>query len=343
MDTLLPLQHEIWRFGNLLEHALQGTYTIRILERFWDLLSQLWYFALLGAAISSLVWRFLPKEKAARLLKRRVNGSIVAASLLGMISPMCTFAAIPVVGALLARGVPVGPLMAFTVASPLINPSLFVYTAGITGMEMAVARLVTAGVMGLAAGFAAEALWHRGLLRFSPTLEMTQPPGYRAVAGGSRATTGMELTMLARRFRSDAVFVSRYFILGIFIAALASTFLSQELVTRIVGAGSVWAVPVAVALGVPLYACGGGRLPIVEIMMQMGMTPGAALAFFIAGPATKFSTLSVFGAVLGRRSLGFYLMVMLAGAMLWGYVYPFSGDYLQVYQGGATYEQLAGN
>jgi uncharacterized membrane protein YraQ (UPF0718 family) len=272
-----------------------------------------------------------------------VNGSIVAASLLGMISPMCTFAAIPVVGALLARGVPVGPLMAFIIASPLINPSLFAYTAGITGMEMAVARLVTAGVMGLAAGFAAEALWHRGLLRFSPTaFETNQPTGYAAVAGGSQATTGMELTMLARRFRGDAVFVGRYFILGIFIAALASTFLSQELVTKIVGVGSVWAVPVAVALGVPLYACGGGSLPIVEIMMQMGMTPGAALAFFIAGPATKFSTLSVFGAVLGRRSLGFYLMVMLAGAMLWGYVYPFSGDYLQVYQGGATYEQLAG-
>ena len=148
--------------------------------------------------------------------------------------------------------------------------------------------------------------------------------------------------MLARRFRGDAIFVSRYFLLGIFIAALASTFLSQELVTKIVGTGSVWAVPTAVALGVPLYACGGGSLPIVEIMMQMGMTPGAALAFFIAGPATKFSTLTVFGAVLGRRPLLFYLIVMLTGALLWGYLYPFSGEYIAVYQGGATYEQLVG-
>ena len=69
--------------------------------------------------------------------------------------------------------------------------------------------------------------------------------------------------------------------------------------------------------------------------MQMGMTPGAALAFFITGPATKFSTLSVFSAVLGRRSLGFYLTVMLLGAMLWGYVYPFPASicrYIRVVQ-----------
>ena len=105
------------------------------------------------------------------------------------------------------------------------------------------------------------------------------------------------------------------------------------------GPGSVWAVPLAAALGVPLYACGGGSIPIVESMMQMGMSPGAALAFFIAGPATKFSTLSMLGAVWGRRILLFYLGLMLAGPLFWGYAYPFDGDYLQA-RGGGVYEEL---
>ena len=81
----------------------------------------------------------------------------------------------------------------------------------------------------------------------------------------------------------------------------------------------------SVALGVPLYACGGGSIPVIDSMMQMGMTRGAALAFFISGPATKFSTLSVFGTVFGSRLLGLYLAVMLVGALIWGWVYPFSG------------------
>ena len=89
-------------------------------------------------------------------------------------------------------------------------------------------------------------------------------------------------------------------------------------------------MPMAVALGVPLYACGGGSIPIVEIMMQMGMTSGAALAFFIAGPATKFSTLAVLGTVFGRRLLFCYLALMLSGALFWGLVYPFQRSELEV-------------
>ena len=101
--------------------------------------------------------------------------------------------------------------------------------------------------------------------------------------------------------------------------------LSEDWIVHILGDASHWSVPAAVALGVPLYACGGGTIPVIDSMMQMGMTRGAALAFFISGPATKFSTLSVFGTVFGSRLLGLYLAVMLVGALIWGWFYPFSG------------------
>ena len=150
-----------------------------------------------------------------------------------------------------------------------------------------------------------------------------------------------EVRILAQRFRGDLLFIAKFFGLGIFIAALVKTFLSQELVLALVGPGSVWAVPMAVALGVPLYACGGGSIPIVESMMQMGMSPGAALGFFIAGPATKFSTLTMLGAVWGRRILLFYLSLMLVGALFWGFLYPFGGENIQAKTGG-VYEELMG-
>ena len=125
----------------------------------------------------------------------------------------------------------------------------------------------------------------------------------------------------------DLAFISKWFSVGILIASLAGALLSPEMVRAVLGAGSRWSVPAAVALGVPLYACGGGALPIVETMVQMGMTPGAALAFFIAGPATKFHTLSTLGAVFGRRMLLWYLVVMIVGALLWGHLYPFPEDF----------------
>ncbi len=341
MERIQTLYHALtqplWQAASIAEHYLRNTYTLRVLTSFWDLAAQLWYFVVLGALFSTLAWRYLPKARIRQTLQQRANGSIVASTLLALISPLCTFAAIPVAGRLINMGVPAAPLVAFVVASPLMNPSLFAYTAGTIGMEMAIARLVTAASVGLLAGFVAQsALRHR--LTFA-VRTATPPEASPAIGDSSQSLS--EVRILAQRFRGDVLFIAKFFGLGIFIAALVKTFLSQELVLALVGPGSVWAVPMAVALGVPLYACGGGSIPIVESMMQMGMSPGAALGFFIAGPATKFSTLTMLGAVWGRRILLFYLGLMLVGALFWGFLYPFSGENIQAKAGG-IYEELMG-
>ena len=348
------LTQPLWQAASIVEHYLQNTYTLRVLASFWDLATQLWYFVVLGALFSTLAWRYLPKARIRRTLQQRANGSIVAATLLALISPLCTFAAIPVAGRLISMGVPAAPLVAFVVASPLMNPSLFAYTAGAIDMEMAIARVLTAASVGLLAGFAAQSALRRRLTFATRTA--IPPESSSAMAGDSSqslseftAPSGVAARLypafkagpLAQRFRSDLLFIAKFFGLGIFIAALVKTFLSQELVLALVGPGSVWAVPAAVALGVPLYACGGGSIPIVESMMQMGMSPGAALGFFIAGPATKFSTLTMLGAVWGRRILLFYLGLMLVGALFWGFLYPFDSENIQARAGG-VYEELMG-
>jgi len=313
--------------------AFQDTYTGRIAAVCWDLLVQMWYFVLIGAALSTLAWRFLPRGEVGRVLSRR--GSIAAAAFLALISPLCTFAAIPVVGSLLAVGAPAAPLIAFLVASPLMNPSLLVYTAGALGWEMALARVLTAFSLGAVAGLCAQVAVRRGLLDFSG-VALDPVPGAGIVGAG----LGAELRLLARRLGVDLAFIGKYFALGIFIAALTKTFLSADLVRQWLGPGSYWGVPLAVGMGVPLYACGGGTIPIVQMMMNMGMSPGAALAFFIAGPATKFQTLAVLGAVFGRRLLVYYLAVVLAGALFWGYVYPFSGE-VMVVRSNIQYEEMS--
>ena len=334
--------HQFWWIASTVESYLEGTYTGLILANFWDLMAQLWFFVVIGALISTLIWRFLPKVWVRQKLQKHANGSILFASLLGLVSPMCTFAAIPVVGGLIGMGVPAPPLIAFMVASPLMNPSLFVYTAGMISMEMAVARLLTALSLGLFAGFASRLALNHRLLAFENLAMEKIPQGlYPTVAGGSDQPLGAQIRLFLRRFREDLTFIGKFFALGIAIAALVKAFLSEELILQYVGPNSAWAVPVAVVLGVPLYACGGGSLPVIESMMRMGMTSGAALAFFVAGPATKFSTLSMLGGVFGRRILGFYLVIMLLGATLWGYTYPFENEFLKAESSGyELYDEL---
>lgn len=331
-----------WVLVDRVAGVLEYTYTGAVLANSWDLVAQLWPYVAIGALLSVLARHHLPGERFKTALSRRVNGSIVVAALLGLVSPLCTFAAIPVVGALLATGFPAAPLMAFLICSPLMNPALFVYTYGAIGLEMAIARVVTALCMGLVAGFGTRLACNRGILDFemASQLRRTHP----AAAGGSgprpRGGGGLrDLGIALRDYPGELAFIAKYFSLGILVASLATVLLSQDLIVAVVGPGSPWAVPLAVVMGVPLYACGGGAIPVVDTMLGMGMTPGAALAFFTAGPATKFSTLSVFVAVFRRRLLGWYLALMLGGAVLFGYLYPFQDSYLNAGSRGSTIEQ----
>jgi len=320
-----------WILVDRVSGALEYTYTGAVLVNSWDLVTQLWPYVAIGALLSVLARHHLPGERFRAALSRRAAGSIVAAALLGLVSPLCTFAAIPVVGTLLATGFPAAPLMAFLISSPLMNPALFVYTYGVIGLEMAVARVVTALCMGLLAGFGAHVAQARGVLDFHLASEPKQT--HPAVAGGPGPSSPGEdafraLKSAIRDYPGELAFIGRFFALGILVASLAAVLLSADLIVSVVGPGSPWAVPTAVALGVPLYACGGGAIPVVDTMLAMGMTPGAALAFFTAGPATKFSTLTVFAAVFGRRLLGWYLALMLGGAILFGYLFPFQDSSL---------------
>jgi hypothetical protein len=73
-------------------------------------------------------------------------------------------------------------------------------------------------------------------------------------------------------------------------------------------------------LGVPLYACGGGAVPVIAGLLAQGMSPGAALAFFLAGPATRLTALAALGTLLKRRALMAYVVYIVAGAALAGTV-----------------------
>ncbi|MCK5328968.1 MAG: permease, partial [Candidatus Latescibacteria bacterium] len=148
--------HFFWRCYAMADEALEGTYTRRVIAVFWELFADLWYFVLIGAVIAVSVSRFLPKQRVAEFLRERGRWAIPFCTILGVLSPMSTFSAIPIVGALMAVGVPAPPLIAFLVSSPLMNPSLFMITGGALGWQMAIARAGSAFILGITAGAAAR-------------------------------------------------------------------------------------------------------------------------------------------------------------------------------------------
>ena len=304
MDTLTGLLSTVL-------FLFQNTYTKRIVFKFLDLLAQLWPFVAAGILITALLTLFFPRERIAGAVRRHGALSLVISAILGAVSPVGTYALIPLAGALLARADwPRPPLVAFMISSPLINPFLFILTAGAFGMEMAVMRLLASVLLGLAGGIIASKLW--------PVSDSEAgPSGAVSPAPGGAVTLGDLWAELLRQSK----FILKVFGLSLLVAALVSVMVPANLVARVLGTGSTVSVLLAVALGIPLYACGGGSIPVMEVLYNMGMAKGAVLAFFISGPATKISTLAALFACIEKRIVILYLGVTLAGAFVFGVVF----------------------
>jgi uncharacterized membrane protein YraQ (UPF0718 family) len=316
MDVLLmKLSSALSKVG----YYLEGSYTHRVFLTSVDLVEQLWYFFVAGILISSAVSLVWSRRSVAAFFQKSSRASIVGASLVGVVSPMPTYAAIPLVATLFKIGVPVHVLFAFLVASPLINPVLFFLTAGAFGYEMALARMAAALVLGVSAGWMVYVLTARAKLG---AFLNAGSAGSVAVADGRShesprayaADFGREVYHLGR-------WAGKFFLLGIFAAALAKNLIPVGWIAKSFGGNQTFSVLAAVAAGVPLYACGGGTIPVMKTLQDLGLGKGAVLAFFISGPATKLSTIVALNAVVTRKVFVLYLAVTLIGATVFGLLY----------------------
>jgi len=312
----------IWSITSKLHYYFWGSYTHKVAECVWGLFGQLWYFLVVGVVFTALISVFWRKNEIASFLQRSPQGSIVIATLVGVVSPMPTYVAIPFVAALYRVGVPVAPLFAFFVSSPLMNPVLFSLTAGAFGYEMAVALTLCAFVFGMTAGLIAQLIGSR--INFSRFLldggSLVQSPHKSNSRIRSVKSFGLEFSN--QLFR-NAKFVSKYFFLGILVAAAVKVLVPASWIISVLGTQRSFSVLVAVAAGVPLYACGGGAIPVMKTLQQLGMNKGAILAFFISGPATKLSTLIALKAAVRKEVFLLYLAIALLGATFLGFAYSF--------------------
>jgi len=306
-------------------YTFEGTYTQAILVAGWDILRQLWYYVILGIFVTTLVSLYLPRQRLTSLLNRWGAWSIPLASLLAIVSPLCTFAVIPLVAGLLAVGLPAPPLVAFLVASPLMNPTLFAMTMGAMGIEMALARTISALVLGTSAGLIIQMLVsHQGRLTYlCPVTDPSTSDGKGYSCGKEMSRQGLpsQLRRFGHEFTHLGVFVGKYLIFAVVIAAIVEVMVPGRWIVQVLGYRHWYSVVLAVLLGVPFYVCGGGTIPVIMVLLRLGMDKGAALAFFIAGPATKFSTVLTLRTALGNRLLLFYLMLTFGGAVLFGFIF----------------------
>lgn len=270
-----------------------------------------WYVVvgvLLGEAL-----RYTP---AAALLERVCKQnpvlSVATSGLFGMASPLCTYGTVPVVLELMRNGVPVAPLATFLATSSLMNPQLLLITWGGLGPKLALAQLIAVMVFGLVLG----AVLHM-IPRTWSVLPILNSGPSKKPRGPRIFTVKGYLSNCWRTFE----FVGFYVLIGVLAGAAIEVLVPGRYIFALFGTGGWLQILLASLLGVPLYACGGGTIPLVQALLTQGMAPGAALAFLVAGPATRITPLMALATILRPRFVVFYVALLLAYAVVSGVIY----------------------
>ena len=274
-------------------------------------LRQIFWYWVLGILIGSLVSVFA--KDGIHGLFRRMQGKrwgllgIVPSCLLGIASPLCMYGTIPIAASFSRQGMRDDWLAAFMMASVLLNPQLIVYSASL-GTTILAVRIVTCFLCGCAAGLLIHV--------FYPDGQFFDFTGF-----SERESHDTHPNLLIRYLLNvwrNIRATGPWFLVGVLLSAMFQRYVPQEKMVSFFGGNEAWGVLMAATIGVPLYACGGGTIPLLREWLREGMSIGSAAAFMITGPATKITNLGALKIVLGIRHFLFYWAFVLLFALLTG-------------------------
>jgi len=287
--------------------------------------SHTWLYLVVGIVAGALISIYVPKKRLAQAFNHDGFGSIVVASILGVLSPLGSYAVIPIFASMLANGFPLAPVMAFLTATPLMSPYVLFTTWGILGYQMALARLVSALILAVSCGSLIKMLADKGKLaepaEINPALRHSSEGKDFWSLAGNKLDPEHKTRAALRMMWGITQFSGKYFILSIILGSALEAFLPHGLVGRLMGAENRFSILWGATLGIPIYVCGGAAVPFILSLMQQGMDHGSALAFFIVGPATRVSPMVTLLALVRRKPFLIYLGLCFAGGILLGYLY----------------------
>ena len=198
-------------------------------------------------------------------------------------------------------------LAAFMMSSILLNPQLIIYSAAL-GMPALAVRIISCFLCGV---FDGVFIWlfyrNRPFFNFKGFEESK-----------SRDTDSNLLLRFLKNMGQNVKATGWYFLASIALSALFQRYVSGNVMTNLFGGNEAFGVLMAATVGVPLYACGGGTIPLLQTWLMDGMSLGSAAAFMITGPATKITNLGAVKIVLGIKRFVLYLAYIMIFSFLTG-------------------------
>ena len=257
-----------------------------------------------------------PPERTKRMLsrKREYVGNVLAA-LLGIVTPFCSCSAVPLFIGFLESGVPLGVTFSFLISSPMVNEVALIMLWGLFGWKIALIYIGTGLLVAIVAGIVI------GKLKME---QYVQDYVWEMQVGNAEIVkqTFREKLNYAREYTLGLLKkIWPYVVVGVGLGAFIHGFVPQDFLARWAGRDNPFAVPVAVALGVPLYSNAAGVIPIVHALMEKGMATGTVLTFMMAVTALSLPEAIILKNVLKTRLLATFFGIVATAIFIVGYLF----------------------
>lgn len=281
-------------------------------------------YIIFGLVVSGLIRIFLSPDSVAHHLGKSRFGSVFKAALIGVPLPLCSCGVLPTAVSLKKQGANNGAATAFLISTPESGIDSIAITYALLDPIMTIARPVAAFLSAITAGMLENIFWNPKENKITAGEKtcavdgccdgMDCPPEIhrRHHTVYDKITAGMHYA-----FFDVWKDMASWFALGILLAGIITAFIPSDTLSRYLG-GGLSSMLIMLAVGIPIYICATASTPIAAALILKGVSPGAALVFLLAGPATNITSLTVLLGTLGKRATAIYLSTIAVSAVAFG-------------------------
>lgn len=290
---------------------------------FIEILNEMSPYLMLGFFFAGVLKVAFPQRFIDKYLGQKNSKSVLNASLIGIPLPLCSCGVIPTGISFFKSGATKGSSVSFLISTPQTGVDSILVTYSLLGLPFAIIRPIIA----LATGFFGGILTNKA----DNSNEITEIEDTNdCCATGKKENCDCETSEANQNKQKSKLYtlfhyafveflqdISKWLIIGLLLAAVISVLIPDDFFTSFIGNDLIGMFVILIA-SIPLYICATSSVPVAAVLMMKGLSPGAALVFLMAGPATNAATITVLNKVLGKKTMWTYLISIISGAIVFG-------------------------
>ncbi len=274
-------------------------------------------YLLLGFFVAGLLHVYIPKSAYNKYLSHKGFKSVFLSALFGVPLPLCSCGVIPTAMSLKKEGASDGATVSFLIATPQTGIDSILATYGVLGLPFSIIRPIVAFIVALCGGVLVDRFSHSNM-------SVLEENKQHSACGSNSKTKRLTLVDAIKYGYVDMLQdLGKWLTVGLVIATAITVFVPSS-IFEVLSDYYILNILIVLLLSIPMYICSTGSIPIALSLLMKGISPGAALVFLMAGPATNVATLAVVKKVLGTRTTALYLLSIILGAIAFAVLIDFA-------------------